>query len=41
VKIPLSAAVLPAGALSVRYVGAAEYEGRVFATKTFEVEAAQ
>jgi hypothetical protein len=40
VKLPLGAAVLPAGTLSVRYIGAAEYEGRVFATKTFEIEAA-
>jgi hypothetical protein len=41
VRVPLGASVLPAGALSVRYIGAAEYDGRVFATKTFEVEAAQ
>jgi hypothetical protein len=36
-RVPLSAGTLPAGVLNLRYVGAVEYEGRVFAEKKFEI----
>ncbi|NWG93574.1 MAG: hypothetical protein HXY21_13880 [Parvularculaceae bacterium] len=36
-RVPLNAGALPAGVLELRYIGAAEYEGRVFAEKKFEI----
>ena len=35
----LGKSALPAGTLSLSYIGGAEFEGRVFATKTFEIAA--
>lgn len=35
--VPLSVGALPAGVLTLRYVGVAEYEGREFAAKNFEI----
>ncbi len=40
VTIPLNAASLPAGALSVRYRGDAEFEGTILAARSFTIEAA-
>ncbi len=37
ISLPLEASVLPAGVLSLRYVGDAEFQGRVFAEKKFEI----
>lgn len=37
--LPLHTDALPAGALTLRYEGAAEYEGRIFAMKAFEIAA--
>jgi hypothetical protein len=36
-RIPLGTSRLPAGAMVLSYVGAAEYEGRTFAEKRFEI----
>jgi hypothetical protein len=41
VNAPLGADELPAGILEVRFVGSAEYEGEVFATRAFEVAPAR
>lgn len=35
--LPIGEAALPSGTLTLRYVGAAEYDGRVFAEKSFEI----
>lgn len=37
--VPLNVRTLPAGVLKVRYVGAEEFEGRVFASRDFNVSA--
>ncbi|MEM6537049.1 MAG: hypothetical protein AAF668_04900 [Pseudomonadota bacterium] len=39
VAIPLGAMELPAGALTVSYVGESEFEGVVFATETYNIQA--
>lgn len=36
-SVPLNTGALPAGVLTLRYVGAAEFEGREFASKSFEI----
>jgi len=35
--LPLGDNALPPGMLTLRYVGKAEFEGRVFAEKSFEI----
>lgn len=40
-SIPLKTGVLPPGVLTLRYLGAAEYQGREFATKSFEIAPAE
>ena len=35
--VPLQKSALPGGVMEVRYVGRAEFEGRVFATRRFEI----
>jgi P pilus assembly chaperone PapD len=37
VSLPLNVEMLPPGVLTVRYEGAGEYKGRIFAEKTFEI----
>lgn len=39
VSVPLGVDQLPAGVLEIRFVGAAEYDGEVFATRAFELAA--
>ncbi|MEZ5895489.1 MAG: hypothetical protein R3C40_08540 [Parvularculaceae bacterium] len=39
ISLPLKTDLLPAGILTIRYEGGAEYEGELFAEKTFEIAA--